>query len=146
MIYLQLFWEFFKTGLFAVGGASALKNCYYLTKETLARIAGGAETVIEALLETDLGESGVTGLTYAQLSGTAAVEGTKGIYDLLAGFRPVSREMSGGGTPGKYSYPPAASPELRGLDYPFPTVLVRDTDEGERHVHYGRWPRPDGET
>ena len=120
------------------------KNCYYLTEETLANFSGGAETVTGTALETDLGESGVTGLTYAQLSGTDAVEGTVGIYGLLTGFRPVSRE-TGGGTPGKYSYPPASSPELYGVDYPFPTVLVRATEEGERHVHYGRWPRP-GET
>lgn len=131
-------------GLFVVGGASVRKNCYYLTEETLANLSGGAETVTGTALETDLGESGVTGLTYAQLSGTDAVEGTVGIYGLLTGFRPVSRE-TGGGTPGKYSYPPASSPELYGVDYPFPTVLVRATEEGERHVHYGRWPRP-GET
>lgn len=129
--------------LFAVGGAdepagrSTRINCYYLSDETLANIEGGVQTILDANLKTDLGASGtgVTGLTYEQLSGMAAVEGTKSIYDLLTDFCPVSKDP-----PGKYSYPPAASPELSGLDYPFPTILVKAADEGSCHVHYGRWP------
>ena len=61
MIYLQLFWEFFKTGLFAVGGGLATIPFLYdmadryswFTKEELAGCLGTGECAMAAV--TDLG-------------------------------------------------------------------------------------------
>ena len=92
---------------------------------------------------TGTSSSEVTGLTYEQLAGMQA--GIPGkdpvlyIYDLLSDFSPVTTETEDGvRVPGKYSYPPSTSPQLRDRDYPFPTILLKD--EGKYHVHYGDWP------
>nr|WP_326166316.1 type II secretion system protein [uncultured Oscillibacter sp.] len=115
-------------------------------------------------LDSDYGSP--VGLSYEQLSGAAPIEGQRKIYQLInderglsdeeareAGpFHPVSNTAIGTdiSVPGKYSYPPDTSPALkdqdyssalRGMDYPFPTILQRDVaGEGTYHVHYGRWP------
>lgn len=88
-------------------------------------------------------DENVTGLTFEQLAGMQ--KGIPGkapaldIYDLLSDFSPVTTETEDGvRVPGKYSYPPSTSPQLRDRDYPFPTILVKD--EGKYHVHYGDWP------
>lgn len=86
--------------------------------------------------------SNVTGLTYEQLAGMQKDIPGKDpgldIYDLLPDtFSPVTTETEDGvHVPGKYSYPPATSPHLRDRDYPFPTILTKETF----HVHYGDWP------
>lgn len=77
----------------------------------------------------------LTALTYAQLSGQEGCDRlNKGQND--APWEPVtSRTDDGYLIPGKYSYPSEA--HLRGLNYPFPTILMR---ENVYHVHYGNWP------
>lgn len=97
----------------------------------------------------------VTGLSYEQLAGTQ--RGIPGkdpaldIYQLLnaekaAGaegvvfFQHVTTQTEDDppiSIPGKYSYPPADSPQLRDRDYPFPTILIKDK---KYSVHYGGWP------
>lgn len=97
--------------------------------------------------------SGVSGLSYEQLMGSDGIgPQDKEIYELLSDFAPVSNTAIGTdiSVPGKYSYPPSVSPALgdddyssalEGLDYPFPTILIKSVaDEGDYHVHYGRWP------
>ncbi len=92
-----------------------------------------------------------TGLTYEQLTGELPI-GDKTIYQLLnlqngtdeearekGPFRPVTvKTAEGNPVPGKYSYPPDTSPELKGRDFPFPTILTRESKAF--CVHYGRWP------
>lgn len=91
----------------------------------------------------------VTGLSYDQLAGRVEIKDGKNIYGLLPSYDPVTKkgfaevtpEEDGVPVPGKYSYPPLkTSPELKGLDYPFPTVLTKVKDGETYHVHYGRWP------
>ena len=76
-------------------------------------------------------------VTYRQLRGKDPIDGAD-IYDLLTGFDPVTSEIDGFSVAGKYSYVPKNRPELQGMDYPFPTVLIQGSSA--RHVHYGRWP------
>ena len=144
-------------------GKTTYENCYFLTSEVLAGYGGSVETYLNAIQDaqaaeiqngrkswepkTDLGtessNSEVTPLTYEQLAGMQA--GIPGkdpaldIYGLLPGFSPVTTVTEDGiRVPGKYSYPPATSPQLRDRDYPFPTILRKDG--GKYNVHYGDWP------
>lgn len=100
------------------------------------------------------------GLTYEQLAGEEPVpltiQGqTQNIYQLLNGwpdftltdeaarkqspYYPVTSQTDDGhSVSGKYSYPPADRGELAGMDYPFPTILTRESTD--IHVHYGAWP------
>ena len=144
-------------------GKTTYENCYFLTSEVLAGYGGSVETYLTAIQDaqaakpengrkswepkTDLGtessNSEVTPLTYEQLAGMQA--GIPGkdpaldIYGLLPGFSPVTTVTEDGiRVPGKYSYPPATSPQLRDRDYPFPTILRKDG--GKYNVHYGDWP------
>lgn len=53
----------------------------------------------------------------------------------------VSVEENNASIHGKYSFPGSDS-ELRGQDYPFPTVLTQTDIFGATvHLHYGRWPK-----
>lgn len=63
------------------------------------------------------------------------------IYDetlLGSAFSPVTKEADGLSVGGKYSFPPEDRTELKGMDYPFPTILTREN--ANVHVHYGEWP------
>ena len=144
-------------------GKTTYENCYFLTSEVLAGYGGSVETYLNAIQnaqaaeiqngrkswepKTDLGtessNSEVTPLTYEQLAGMQAGISGKDpaldIYGLLPGFSPVTTVTEDGiRVPGKYSYPPATSPQLRDRDYPFPTILRKDG--GKYNVHYGDWP------
>lgn len=56
-------------------------------------------------------------------------------------FNWVSVEENNASIHGKYSFPGSDS-ELRGQDYPFPTVLTQTDIFGATvHLHYGRWPK-----
>lgn len=104
--------------------------------------------------------NGLTGLTYAQMSDQtgstglittqntsnnrpqyyttfkdALNQGAQGPFDW------VSVEENNASIHGKYSFPGSDS-ELRGQDYPFPTVLTQTDIFGATvHLHYGRWPK-----
>ena len=75
MIYLQLFWEFFKTGLFAVGGGLATIPFLYdmaaryawFTKEDLANML--------AISESTPGPIGVNMATYAGINAAGVLGG-----------------------------------------------------------------------
>lgn len=105
--------------------------------------------------------NGLTGLTYAQMSeqtGRAELITTentsnnrprsyKTFKDALnqnvqnGPFDWVSVEENNASIHGKYSFPGSDS-ELRGQDYPFPTVLTQTDIFGATvHLHYGRWPK-----
>lgn len=101
--------------------------------------AAGSGTLVT---KRDDAETGVTGLSYEQLSGKAAIGTAENIYQLLTGFKPVETTTSDGiAVPGKYSYPPATRKDLRDRDYPFPTILTKEDDTGRTcSVHYGEWP------
>lgn len=141
-------------------GHCTIDNCYYLTSEVLANYGGteeGYRNVIGGKF-TDINNGNAVGLNYEQLSGKTPVTGNSTVYQLLNNvpglsdgearetgpFYPVStKDVETNITvPGKYSYPPSTSPELAGLDYPFPTILTKPSEvEGtDYHVHYGRWP------
>lgn len=72
MIYLVLFWEFFKTGLFAVGGGLAtipflndmVERYHWVTQQELANII--------AIAESTPGPIGVNAATYMGISATSA--------------------------------------------------------------------------
>lgn len=104
--------------------------------------------------------NGLTGLTYAQMSeqtGRAGLIKTENnanwwpsSYDTFKDalnqkaqgpFDWVSVEENNASIHGKYSFPGSDS-ELRGQDYPFPTVLAQTDIFGATvHLHYGRWPK-----
>ena len=104
--------------------------------------------------------NGLTGLTYAQMSnqtgraGLITTENTSNnrpqyyttFKDALnqgaqGPFDWVSVEENNASIHGKYSFPGSDS-ELRGQDYPFPTVLTQTDIFGATvHLHYGRWPK-----
>ena len=104
--------------------------------------------------------NGLTGLTYAQMSeqtGRAGLIKTENnanwwpsSYDTFKDalnqkaqgpFDWVSVEENNASIHGKYSFPGSVS-ELRGQDYPFPTVLTQTDIFGATvHLHYGRWPK-----
>lgn len=104
--------------------------------------------------------NGLTGLTYAQMSeqtGRAGLIKTENnanwwpsSYDTFKDalnqkaqgpFDWVSVEENNASIHGKYSFPGSDS-ELRGQDYPFPTVLTQTDIFGATvHLHYGRWPK-----
>lgn len=106
---------------------------------------------------------GLTGLTYAQMSDQTGKAGLittennadwwlppssyKTFKDALnqnvqnGPFDWVSVEENNASIHGKYSFPGSDS-ELRGQDYPFPTVLTQTDIFGATvHLHYGRWPK-----
>lgn len=135
-------------------GASAISSCYTyvsLPEETKlidaapignsagTDVRGNSQTIATCFYLSD--RSGTDGaVTYQQLSGREPVQlGTAaypGIYNALTRFHPVTSEVDGFSVSGKYSYPPSTRGDLKGMNYPFPTVLER---EGF-HVHYGQWP------
>ena len=105
--------------------------------------------------------NGLTGLTYAQMSdqtgstGSIVPQNTSNnrprsystFKDALnqnvqnGPFDWVSVEENNASIHGKYSFPGSDS-ELRGQDYPFPTVLTQTDIFGATvHLHYGRWPK-----
>lgn len=105
--------------------------------------------------------NGLTGLTYAQMSdqtgstGLITTQNTSNnwprSYDTFKDalnqnvqngpFDWVSVEENNASIHGKYSFPGSDS-ELRGQDYPFPTVLTQTDIFGATvHLHYGRWPK-----
>lgn len=80
-------------------------------------------------------------VTYDQLKasgGSVLTRLNEGITDPNAKkFAPVTAKTDEGfDIPGKYSYSSAA--KLKGLNYPFPTILTRES--GTIQVHYGDWP------
>ena len=111
----------------------------------------------------EITRDGLTGLTYAQMSnqigGTNYIETQNNAYSWLppssyktfkdalnqnvqnGPFDWVSVEENNASIHGKYSFPGSDS-ELRGQDYPFPTVLTQTDIFGATvHLHYGRWPK-----
>ena len=75
MIYLQLFWEFFKTGLFAVGGGMAtIPFLYEMTDKTGWFSRGDLEIMI-AVGESTPGPIGVNMATYVGFE-TAGILGS----------------------------------------------------------------------
>lgn len=119
------------------GGTVTLSNNYYLS--------GTADNV-----------NGERAVTYQQLAGKEEIGG-RSIYALLnagqtpAPYSPVTSEVGGLAMAGRFSYAPKGRLDLRGMDYPFPTVLTqtRVSDGMVFNVHYGEWElngimRPNG--
>lgn len=86
--------------------------------------------------------SGLTALTYKQMSnrGDSSTENFQ--TKLGAGFNWVTNMENGSTIHGKYSFP-GSDAALQGQDYPFPTVLRGTDSTGEKTVnlHYGAWPK-----
>jgi len=74
MIYLQLFWEFFKTGLFAVGGGLATLPFLYDLSDKTGWFTHGELTNMIAVGESTPGPIGVNVATYVGFT-TAGVPG-----------------------------------------------------------------------
>ena len=64
MIYLQLFWEFFKTGLFAVGGGLATLPFLYAMGEKTGWFTSGDVADMIAISESTPGPVGINMATY----------------------------------------------------------------------------------
>ena len=75
MIYLQLFWEFFKTGLFAVGGGMATIPFLYQMSDTTGWFTRMDLANMIAVGESTPGPIGVNMATYAGFT-TAGIFGT----------------------------------------------------------------------
>ena len=86
--------------------------------------------------------SGLTALTYKQMSnrGDSSTENFQ--TKLGAGFNWVTNMENGSTIHGKYSFP-GSDAALQGQDYPFPTVLQGTDSTGAKKVnlHYGAWPK-----
>lgn len=117
------------------GKAPELTNNFYL----------GANVSTEA-------ETAAKYVTYLQLAGKQNItigNQTKSIYQWLNNkeadaaaeegpYYRVTAVLEGGlSINGRYSYVPASNTRLQGLNYPFPTILTRET--ADVHVHYGEW-------
>ena len=74
MLYLQLFWEFFKTGLFAVGGGMATLPFLYSISDTTGWFTHAQLADMIAVSESTPGPIGVNMATYVGFS-TAWIPG-----------------------------------------------------------------------
>lgn len=74
MLYLRLFWEFFKTGLFAVGGGMATLPFLYSMSDTTGWFTHAQLADMIAVSESTPGPIGVNMATYVGFS-TAGVPG-----------------------------------------------------------------------
>ena len=74
MLYLRLFWEFFKTGLFAVGGGMATLPFLYSMSDATGWFTAGQLADMIAVGESTPGPIGVNMATYVGFS-TAGVPG-----------------------------------------------------------------------
>lgn len=155
------------------GNTATVENCYsYLTLPNMGGVvkavyniggrgrADGSGTVTLSnnyyLSGTADNVNGERAVTYQQLAGKEEIGG-QSIYDLLnagqtpAPYSPVTSEVGGLAMAGRFSYAPKDRLDLRGMDYPFPTVLTqtRVSDGMVFNVHYGGWQlngimRPNG--
>ena len=62
------------------------------------------------------------------------------LFGYLPDFRQVTTTENTASINGKYSFP-GSDIQLKGLDYPFPTVLTQENNGETVNVHYGRWPK-----
>ena len=74
MIYLQLFWEFFKTGLFAIGGGLATLPFLYEVSDKTGWFTHGQLIDMVAVAESTPGPIGVNVATYVGYT-TAGIPG-----------------------------------------------------------------------
>ena len=74
MIYLRLFWEFFKTGLFSVGGGMATLPFLYKMSETRGWFTASQLADMVAVSESTPGPIGVNMATYVGFT-TAGIPG-----------------------------------------------------------------------
>lgn len=74
MLYLRLFWEFFKTGLFAVGGGMATLPFLYSMSDTTGWFSHGQLADMIAVSESTPGPIGVNMATYVGFT-TAGIPG-----------------------------------------------------------------------
>ena len=74
MLYLRLFWEFFKTGLFAVGGGMATLPFLYSMSDTTGWFSHAQLADMIAVSESTPGPIGVNMATYVGFS-TAGIPG-----------------------------------------------------------------------
>ena len=136
------------TGDAANHGTCTIKNCYYLDSiepdlseapkmSTSNKQSPAFRSDVKSYntIAMNYAELDVTKLTYAELSGQAGCERLNGNKTNRPWAPVTSHTDDGYSVAGKYSYPAKAN--LKGLNYPFPTILTR---EGLYHVHYGDWP------
>ena len=71
-------------------------------------------------------------LSYSEMQGA--------LFDYLPDFRQVTTTENTASINGKYSFP-GSDTQLKGLDYPFPTILTQENNGETVNVHYGRWPK-----
>ncbi len=64
----------------------------------------------------------------------------KALFDYLPDFQQVTTTENTASINGKYSFP-GSDIQLKGLDYPFPTILTQENKGQTVNVHYGRWPK-----
>lgn len=144
-----------------------IKNCYsYLTLPGTGGVvkaayniggpghADGSGTVTpdNSYYYGAAGAGGGMSVSYAQLAGRDLIDGET-IYQKLNDkpdqtgedsydpYYPVTSKIGDLNVAGRFSYAPANRPDLRGMDYPFPTILTqtRVSDGRVFNVHYGAW-------
>lgn len=95
------------------------------------------------------GTSDLTKVDIGKLSGNTDMDPATGkdilSSDYLSDFEWVSTRENGAAINGKYSFP-GSDGQLKGRNYPFPTIVtqISDATKGTVHVHYGSWPKGTG--
>ena len=89
MLYLQLFWEFFKTGLFAIGGGMATLPFLYDMADKTGWFTRAQLADMIAVSESTPGPIGVNMATYAGFD----CGGSKYVAGAFYGLRPASTAL-----------------------------------------------------
>lgn len=120
--------EYDRYGNYTGGKAADLNGLTGLNYEQMSNQTGRAELITTENTSNNRPQ-------YYTTFKDALNQGAQGPFDW------VSVEENNASIHGKYSFPGSDS-ELRGQDYPFPTVLTQTDIFGATvHLHYGRWPK-----
>ena len=128
-------------------GRTYYTNCYYLWDTVLSKNGGKVPNVWKTDMDDQVYEKWenedtiytkqVHALTYEEMSNGTLLRKLNN-----AAFSTVTVQTADGNKiDGKYSF--STSPELTGLNYPFPTVQTQANasyPSGKVNVHYGNWP------
>ena len=101
MLLLRLFWEFFKTGLFAIGGGMATLPFLYSMSDTTGWFTHAQLADFIAVSESTPGPIGINMATYAGIRAAAKAYSGSTAAGLLGGIvvpeamnQPISRRIA----------------------------------------------------
>ena len=120
-----------------------VSNCYYYEPSSVTYVHRTADSKSGACYKVTFeqlsGESKLTAGTYSGKDIYTALNAGSGTY-----WQGVTTTELAYTVNGKYSFP-GADTELKGKDYPFPTVVTQKDSFGDTvYVHYGTWPKENG--